>query len=130
MERQDHLILVSTSVGTLLGTADTFSAYQPAFLPIRNLYWQQGSGGAGWLYRIGKITPDQIVGTSFHLNPTTTFLPFVRARVWDPACGFGLGGRRSTLPERSDLRSRARIGRECRTTEIPEILEKATSSRR
>jgi len=67
--------LAVSSLGTLIGTADSFSSYQPTFLPFRNLYWQQGSSEAGWTYRIGKITPDQILGTSFHLSPFLTFLP-------------------------------------------------------
>ena len=62
------------SLGSLNGTANTFSAYDPTFI-LRNLYWQQGSREAGWFYRIGKITPDAILGSSKYLNPNTTFLP-------------------------------------------------------
>jgi hypothetical protein len=57
---------------SLIRTADPFNSYTPTFL-IRNMYWQQGSQSAGWTYRMGKITPDQTLGTSSHLNPFTTF---------------------------------------------------------
>jgi len=66
--------LGTTSLGSLLGTANSFAPYTPAFL-VRNLYWQQGSRDAGWAYRIGKITPDAILGTSAHLANILTFLP-------------------------------------------------------
>ena len=62
------------SLGNFIGTANSFSGYDPTFL-VRNLYWAQGSRQAGWYYRIGKITPDAILGTSRYLNPNTTFLP-------------------------------------------------------
>ncbi len=63
------------SLGTLLGTANTFAAYEDPSVIVRNLYWQQGSEEAGWAYRIGKITPDAILSTSAHIAATTTFLP-------------------------------------------------------
>ena len=59
---------------SLIRTADPFNSYTPTFL-IRNMYWQQGSRSAGWTYRLGKITSDQTLGTSSHLNPFLTFLP-------------------------------------------------------
>jgi porin len=62
------------SLGSLLGTANTFASYTPAFL-LRNLYWRQGSPQAGWAYRLGKITPDATLGTSAHIAAPTTFLP-------------------------------------------------------
>ena len=40
------------SLGSLVGTANTFAAYSPAF-PIRNLYWEQGSEEAGWAQTAG-----------------------------------------------------------------------------
>ena len=46
------------SLGSSLGTANTFAAYIDPPVIVRNLYWQQGSEEAGWAYRIGKITPD------------------------------------------------------------------------
>jgi hypothetical protein len=64
------------SLGSLNGTANTYSAYIPTFL-LRNLYWQQGSEKAGWAYRVGKITPDATLSTSAHFNASTTFLPTV-----------------------------------------------------
>ena len=65
--------LAAGSLGSLNGTANSFSAYSPAFL-MRNLYWQQGSQEAGWTYRIGKITPDAILATSAHISAQTAFL--------------------------------------------------------
>ena len=62
------------SLGSLGGTANGFSAYSPNFL-MRNFYWQQGSEEAGWIYRIGKITPDWLLSTSAHITSALTFLP-------------------------------------------------------
>ena len=45
------------SLASQIGTANTYSAYTPAFL-MRNIYWDQGSKKAGWAYRIGKISAD------------------------------------------------------------------------
>ncbi len=67
--------LGTVGVGSLVGTANTFSAYVPTFLPLRNLYWQQGSQEAGWAYRVGKITPDATLSTSAHIASPLTFLP-------------------------------------------------------
>ena len=61
-------------LGGVIGTADTFSAYVPATL-LRNLYWRHGSSEAGWVYQIGKITPDGIISSSPYLASETTFLP-------------------------------------------------------
>ena len=66
--------LATFSLGSLLGTANTFSPYTPTFL-LRNLYWRQGSPEAGWAYRFGKITPDALLSTSAHISAYTTFLP-------------------------------------------------------
>lgn len=66
--------LATFSLGSLLGTANTFSAYTPAFI-LRNIYWRQGSPQAGWAYRLGKISPDALLGTSTHIGSPTTFLP-------------------------------------------------------
>ena len=63
------------SLGSAIGTANTFSAYQSKPVLLRNLYWHQGSEEAGWAYRIGKITPDAILSSSQHLNASTTFMP-------------------------------------------------------
>lgn len=62
------------SLGSLLGTANSFAAYTPTFI-LRNLYWRQGSPKAGWVYRLGKISPDALLGTSAHIGSATTFLP-------------------------------------------------------
>jgi porin len=66
--------LGTIGLGSLNGTANTFSAYSPLFL-LRNFYWQQGSKEAGWIYRIGKITPDAMLSTSAHIASPLTFLP-------------------------------------------------------
>jgi hypothetical protein len=66
--------LGTVSLGSLLGTANTFASYAPTFL-LRNLYWRQGSPEARWSYRIGKITPDALLSTSAHISAYTTFLP-------------------------------------------------------
>ena len=63
------------SLGSALGTANTFAAYEDPSVLVRNLYWQQGSEEAGWAYRIGKITPDAILSTSKYIAAATTFLP-------------------------------------------------------
>jgi hypothetical protein len=63
-----------SSLGSLLGTANTFAAYTPAFI-LRNIYWRQGSPQAGWGYRLGKISPDALLSTSAHIGAPTTFLP-------------------------------------------------------
>ncbi len=62
------------SLGSQIGTANTYSAYTPAWL-LRNFYWEQGSKKAGWAFRIGKISPDAILATSRHISPVATFLP-------------------------------------------------------
>ena len=62
------------SLGSLGGTANGFSAYSPILL-VRDFYWQQGSEEAGWIYRIGKITPDWLLSTSAHISSAMTFLP-------------------------------------------------------
>ena len=62
------------SLASQIGTANTFSAYTPAFI-LRNFYWEQGSKKAGWAYRLGKISTDATLATSRHISPVTTFLP-------------------------------------------------------
>jgi len=66
--------LGSNSLGSILGTADTYSKYDDTFV-LRNLYWRQGSPETGWVYRVGKITPDALLSSSTHLDSQTTFLP-------------------------------------------------------
>jgi hypothetical protein len=61
------------SLGSAITTANTYAAYNPTYI-VRNLFWKQGSPEAGWAYRIGHITPDQIFSTSSRLSPVTTFL--------------------------------------------------------
>ena len=62
------------SLASVIGTADTFSRYRQDFV-LRNLYWRQGSPEAGWVYRVGKITPDALLSSSEHLDSQTNFLP-------------------------------------------------------
>jgi porin len=62
------------SIGTAGGTANTYSAYNPAFI-LRNLYYRQGSAEAGWVFRTGKITIDSIFLTNRHISPNATYLP-------------------------------------------------------
>lgn len=65
--------LGTIALGSLGRPGNTFAAYTPTFLPVRNLYWQQGGKEAGWAYRFGKITPDAILGTSAHVAAPLTF---------------------------------------------------------
>ncbi len=86
--------LGTESLGSLVGTANTFAPYSPAFL-VRNLYWQQGSEEAGWAYRIGKITPDAMLATSAHISAHTTFLPTAAIGPFAnalPDSGLGIAG--------------------------------------
>ena len=69
-------VLATFNLGSLNGTANTYSAYIPTFI-MRNLYWQQGSEQAGWVYRLGKITPDATLASSAHFNAATAFMPTV-----------------------------------------------------
>jgi hypothetical protein len=62
------------SLGSLGFTANPYGEYIPAFI-VRNLFWRQGSREAGWMYRVGHITPDQFLNTSAHLNPNATYHP-------------------------------------------------------
>jgi hypothetical protein len=66
--------LGSNSLGSIIGTADTFGEYPQDFI-LRNLYWRQGSPKTGWVYRVGKITPDALMSSSTHLDSQTTYLP-------------------------------------------------------
>ncbi|MEZ0154556.1 MAG: hypothetical protein AB9Q22_06605 [Candidatus Reddybacter sp.] len=65
--------LGTEALGSLSRPGNTFAEYSPTFLPVRNLYWQQGSKEAGWVYRIGKITPDATLATSAHIAAPLTF---------------------------------------------------------
>jgi hypothetical protein len=65
--------LGTEALGSLSRPGNTFAEYSPTFLPVRNLYWQQGSRKAGWVYRVGKITPDATLATSAHIAAPLTF---------------------------------------------------------
>jgi porin len=84
------------NIGTSGGTANTYAAYDPTFL-LRNLYYRQGSAEAGWVFRIGKITPGQIFLTNRHISPKTTYLPIAGTGLFAagfPDSGFGIVGAR------------------------------------
>ena len=81
------LDLGPNSLGSLGFTANPYGEYDPAFI-VRNLFWRQGSRDAGWMYRIGHITPDQFLNTSAHINPNGTYLPIA-----------GTGGFSMALPD-------------------------------
>jgi porin len=66
--------LGNLGLGSLGFTANPFNAYTPTFL-VRNLFWRQGSREAGYMYRVGRVTPDQFLNTSRHINPLGTYLP-------------------------------------------------------
>jgi hypothetical protein len=66
--------LGADGLGSAIWTANPFIKYDPTFI-VRNAYWHQGSREAGWSYRLGKITPDQILQTSAHISPLATFMP-------------------------------------------------------
>ena len=66
--------LGAASLGSAIGTADTYAESRDTFI-LRNLYWRQGTPETGWVYRLGKITPDAILSSSPHLDSQTTFLP-------------------------------------------------------
>ncbi len=77
------------SLASAVGTADTYSRYPVGFV-LRNLNWSQGSPDAGWIFRIGKISPDALLSTSEYLDSQTTFLP--SAGVGANAIGFSDSG--------------------------------------
>lgn len=83
-----------SNVAAAGGTANTYSAYTPAYL-LRNLYWQQGSKEAGWAFRFGKITTDAIMATNRHISPNATFLPNAGTGIFAagyPDSGLGFVG--------------------------------------
>ena len=89
--------LAAESLGSLLGTANSFAPYTPTFL-IRNLYWEQGGQEAGWAYRIGKITPDSMLGTSAHMSNILTFLPTANYNFSIAVPDSGLGAAAAWYP--------------------------------
>jgi len=81
------------NLGSVITTVDSFDEYTPAFL-MRNAYWNQGTQESGFVWRVGKITPDGLIGTSYHLNPNTTFMPsgyIGVTAVGAPDSGLGIG---------------------------------------
>lgn len=66
----DPTTLGAVGLGSQTFTSNPFTTYTPTFL-VRNLFWRQGSREAGWMYRIGRVTPDQFLSTSQHVTPLT-----------------------------------------------------------
>jgi porin len=90
----DPVTLGNVGLGSLTFTANPFTTYTPTFL-VRNLFWRQGSREAGWMYRIGRVTPDQFLNTSAHITPLTTYLPIAGTGPFSmglPDSGLGMFG--------------------------------------
>jgi|GEM_PF-1603776 len=88
----DPTTLGNIALGSLGFTANPFTTYSPTFI-VRNLFWRQGSREAGWMYRVGRVTPDQFLNTSLHINPLSTYLPIVGTGAFAmglPDSGLGL----------------------------------------
>jgi hypothetical protein len=90
----DPVTLGNVGLGSMTFTANPFTTYTPTFL-VRNLFWRQGSREAGWMYRIGRVTPDQFLMTSAHITPLTTYLPIAGTGAFAmglPDSGLGMFG--------------------------------------
>ena len=86
--------LGADGLGSTILTSNPFTKYDPNFI-VRNAYWHQGSREAGWSYRAGKITPDQILSTSAHISPFATFMPLASTVPFSmalPDSGWGAAG--------------------------------------
>jgi len=90
----DPTSLGNVGLGSMTFTSNPFTTYTPTFL-VRNLFWRQGSREAGWMYRIGRVTPDQFLQTSAHITPLTTYLPIAGTGAFAmglPDSGLGMFG--------------------------------------
>ncbi len=90
----DPTTLGNVGLGSLTFTSNPFTTYTPTFL-VRNLFWRQGSREAGWMYRIGRVTPDQFLQTSAHITPLTTYLSIAGTGAFSmglPDSGLGMFG--------------------------------------
>jgi porin len=90
----DPTTLGTVGLGSLSYTSNPFTTYTPTFL-VRNLFWRQGSREAGWMYRLGRVTPDQFLQTSAHITPLTTYLPIAGTGAFAmglPDSGLGMFG--------------------------------------
>jgi hypothetical protein len=90
----DPVTLGVEGLGASGFTANPFNTYTPTFL-VRNLFWRQGSREAGWMYRIGRVTPDAFFATSAHITPLTTFTPIIGTGAFAmalPDSGLGMFG--------------------------------------
>ena len=63
------------SLGMLGSVGNSFARYTPVAI-IRNLYWRTENTDKKGAFRIGKITPDGIYGTTRHLTPNNACLSF------------------------------------------------------
>lgn len=90
----DPTTLGNVGLGSLAFTSNPFTTYTPTFL-VRNLFWRQGSRDAGWMYRIGRVTPDQFLSTSQHVTPLTDNLAIAGTGAFAmalPDSGMGMFG--------------------------------------
>ena len=88
----DPTTLGAVGLGSQTFTSNPFTTYTPTFL-VRNLFWRQGSRKAGWMYRIGRVTPDQFLSTSQHITPLTINLPIASTGAFAmglPDSGLGM----------------------------------------
>jgi porin len=80
------------SIGSVLGTIDGFND-QPYLLT--NLFWRQGSKQAGWIYQLGRFSPDGVINVSQYNNPNENFHPIGLVgslTISFPAHGIGAAG--------------------------------------
>ena len=90
----DPNTLGNVGLGSMTFTSNPFTTYTPTFI-VRNFFWRQGSREAGWMYRIGRVTPDQFLQTSTHITPLTTFHPIAGTGAFSmglPDSGLGMFG--------------------------------------
>jgi Carbohydrate-selective porin, OprB family len=77
------------SIGSVMGTIDGFND-QPFLLT--NLFWRQGTKEDGFMYQVGRFSPDGIVNVSQYNNPNTNFHPIGLVgslTISFPAHGYG-----------------------------------------
>lgn len=83
------------NVGSVMGPTDTFDSNQ--HFTMREIYWQQGSKDAHFMYRLGRFAPDALVGTISQFDSASLdFMPFGlvtrgSARFPDPGWAAAVG---------------------------------------
>ena len=90
----DPTTLGAVGLGSQTFTSNPFTTYPPTFL-VRNLFWRQGSRKAGWMYRVGRVTPDQFLSTSQHVTPLLHNTPIAGTGAFAmglPDSGLGMFG--------------------------------------